>query len=122
MFALSLSFLGPILHAVNAAFGTLILSGLVGLIGQGLKKLHINLRQSQQDALVQAIEDGIALATEKSAVASKAGTPLSSGDKVKIASGYVLAQGVAQALTPEQVNDLIQIVLAKSGAGATEVK
>lgn len=111
---------GAVLHIVWQIAGTAILGGLVGVVGSLLKKLHIDIRDSQKEALVNVIDQAIHYVQEQSAK----GISLTPKQKLAMAAVFVQQQAkdAVANISPEQLNALIEAVLAQMGKGATQKK
>lgn len=105
-----------VLKFVWAIAGTTILGGVAALVAKGLKALHINISNAQQDQLVQVVVDAVHYAEEQGAV-----KPMTSQQKLAAALSYIQSRAVdaAKPLTVEQLTQLVQSVLSQQGLGAS---
>ena len=104
-----------VLKFIWAVTGTSIFGGVGALVVKGLKLLHINISQSQQDQLIQIVVDAVHYAEEAGATGQ-----LSSAQKLTAAMAYVRTHGatLVTTITQEQLSQLIKSVLVQQGLGA----
>lgn len=102
--------------------GPILVTALIGLVAQVLKKNGIDMTAAQHDFLVKVATEGINYAEEKAANQTPKGSttsPITGSSKLALAVQHV--QSTIPGTTLEVANAAIHAALPDSGAGATAV-